>query len=336
MGAAHRELERWGYDDQFRSAFEALGAPELQPARVTVGYRRLYDLITEVGAVAAAGVAGRFKHTHEAEGALAFPAVGDWVGVDLSSPGSAVIQAVLPRRTAFVRKAAGRADEAQVVAANVDVVFLLSALDDDLNFRRIERYLSLAAQSGARPVVVLNKSDLYEGDREGLRAVVGDTPVHTISARSGDGVETLKTYFEGDRTVALLGSSGVGKSTLTNRLLGEDVQKTAAVRSDGRGRHVTTNRYLFRLPDGGLILDTPGMRELHVWEGERGVEDAFADIVELARHCRFRDCRHDREPGCAVRAAIDSGELSEDRLRAYRALQKEASSATWARTRRYR
>lgn len=278
--------------------------------------------------MAAARVAGRYKHAHEDAGALAFPAVGDWVAVDLSNRGTPIIREVLPRRTAFIRKAAGRADEAQVVAANVDWVFLVTSLNEDYNPRRMERYLAMAHESGAKPVLVLNKADLCDEVRAILAEVDGyrgETPVHVISAKPGAGVEELRRYFAGDATVALLGSSGVGKSTLTNRLLGDEVQKTRAIRADGKGRHTTTNRSLFRLASGGVILDTPGMRELHVWEGERGVEEAFADIVELAAYCKFRDCKHLREPGCAVRQAVEQGELPRERLNAYRKLVEEMS-----------
>ncbi|MEM6730865.1 MAG: ribosome small subunit-dependent GTPase A [Myxococcota bacterium] len=323
------ELSAWGYVPEWRSAFEALDKPSWLPARVTVGYRALYDLATQDGVVTAARVAGKFKHENEDAGPLAFPAVGDWVAVDLSHRGSPIIRALLPRRTAFIRKAAGRPDDAQVVAANVDAVFLVSSLNEDFNPRRIERYLAMAHESGAQPAIVLNKSDLVEDSAELLqevREVGGDTPVHVVSAKGGTGVEALLGYFEEDATVALLGSSGVGKSTLTNRLLGAEVQKTREIRADGKGRHTTTNRSLFRVPTGGLILDTPGMRELHVWEGERGVEEAFADILELAAQCRFRDCRHKNEPGCAVRAAVADGRLAAGRLEAYHKLVQETSS----------
>ncbi|MEL6546301.1 MAG: ribosome small subunit-dependent GTPase A, partial [Myxococcota bacterium] len=311
-----------------------------RPARVTVGYRALYDLASPIGSLQAARASGKFKHAHEDLGSAAFPAVGDWVAVDASHSRSPIIHALLPRRTAFLRKAAGRPDDAQVVAANVDVVFLVSSLNEDFNPRRIERYLAMAHESGASPVIVLNKADLREDAdalREELRDVKGDAPVHLVSAKGGDGVDALRPYFDGHSTVALLGSSGVGKSTLTNRLLGDQVQKTRSIRSDGKGRHTTTNRYLFQLPTGGLILDTPGMRELHVWEGERGVDEAFADIVELAQSCKFRDCTHRKEPGCAVRAAIERGELPASRLAAYHKLVQEiASNADDTKSRRGR
>ncbi len=326
------ELESWGFDAEFRAAFEALPTEGLEPARVTVGYRALYDLATAGGPVPAARVAGKYKHDHEDEGALAFPAVGDWVGVDLSNRGTPIIRALLPRRTAFIRKAAGRPDEAQVVAANVDWVFLVTSLNEDYNPRRMERYIAMAHESGAKPVIVLNKADLCD-DVDAIRAEVdgyrGDTPAHVISAKPGEGIEALRRYFEGQSTVALLGSSGVGKSTLTNRLMGDEVQKTRAIRADGKGRHTTTNRSLFQLPSGGLILDTPGMRELHVWEGERGVDEAFADIVELAAYCKFRDCKHQKEPGCAVQAAVREGEISSGRLVAYHKLIDEMETADY-------
>lgn len=326
-------MKSWGWDEQWQAAFDAQVTPRLTPARVTVGYRRLYDLATNQGIVTAARLAGKYKHEHEAEGPAAFPAVGDWVAVDLSNRGTPMVRDLLPRRTAFYRKAAGRADDAQVVAANVDTVFLVSALDIDFNPRRIERYLAMAHESGARPVIVLNKTDVCEdvdGALASLEAVRGEAPVLAIAAT--EGVDSLRGYFSGNETVALLGSSGVGKSTITNQLLGDTVQKTRTLGVDGKGRHTTTNRYLFQVPGGGLILDTPGMRALHVWEGHRGLEETFADIVDLANQCKFRDCTHRKEPGCAVRGVVRA-----ERLAAYHALRAEIESLDDAnRQRRYR
>ncbi|MEO1483184.1 MAG: ribosome small subunit-dependent GTPase A [Myxococcota bacterium] len=326
-------MESWGWDEDWNATYRGQVNEGLRPARVTVGYRRLYDLATAEGIVTAARLAGKYKHEHEAEGPAAFPAVGDWVAVDLSNRGTPMIRDLLPRRTAFYRKAAGRADDAQVVAANVDTVLLVSALDVDFNPRRIERYLAMAHESGARPVIVLNKTDVCDDVPAAvatLDLIRGDAPVHAISAKAD--VEGLRGYFSGNETVALLGSSGVGKSTITNRFLGDEVQKTRTLGVDGKGRHTTTNRYLFQVPGGGLILDTPGMRALHVWEGHRGLEEAFADIFELAHQCKFRDCTHRTEPGCAVRGAV-----SAERLAAYHTLRAEMESLEdESRQRRYR
>jgi ribosome biogenesis GTPase / thiamine phosphate phosphatase len=247
--------------------------------------------------------------------------VGDWVVVR-----DETIQAVLPRRSAFSRKVARAATEEQVLAANVDTVFLVTALNGDLNLRRLERYLALAWESGASPVLVLTKADLC-GDVGGALRAVGPVtigvPTHAISNLTGAGLDELEPHLAPARTVALLGSSGVGKSSLANRLLGEELQVTREIAVDGRGRHTTTSRQLVRLPGGALLVDTPGLRELQLWDADEGIHAAFADVDELAGDCRFSDCSHTREPGCAVHAAIDAGRLPLTRLQSYRRLQRE-------------
>jgi ribosome biogenesis GTPase len=237
-----------------------------------------------------------------------------------------VIHGVLPRRTSISRKAAWLATEEQVLAANIDVVFLVAGLDGDLNLRRLERYLATVWNSGADPVVVLSKADLCDdvaGAVAAVEAIAAGVPIHVASGLTGEGVDGLRAYTTRNRTVALLGSSGVGKSTLINHLRGEDVQAVAAVRSDGRGRHTTTTRELVRLPGGGLLLDTPGMRELQLWDVEEGFDTTFADIEELAGRCRFSDCGHNGEPGCAVEEALGNGTLDAQRYGSYRKLQRE-------------
>jgi len=275
-----------------------------------------------------AEMSGRLRH--EALSALDLPAVGDWVALRVE-PGAerGTIHAVLPRRTVFVRKAASnqhRGAVEQVVAANVDIVFVVSSLVDDLSARRLERYLVLAWESGARPVIVLTKADLCNDLAAALaevETVALGVPVHVVSNLTGEGLDELRPYFADNGTVAALGSSGVGKSSLINRLAGSDLQEVKEVRSDGRGRHTTTRRELIRVPGGGLFLDTPGMRELQLWEAEGGIEDAFEDVGALAGRCRFSDCAHLTEPGCAVLAAIESGSLDPERLESYRKLQRE-------------
>ena len=254
---------------------------------------------------------GRFRH--RALGPADYPAVGDWTAVKPGRGGGALIEAVLPRRSAFVRKAAGEITEAQVVAANVDTVFLVSGLDGDFNLRRIERYLTTAWTSGAAPVVVLNKADLRPDLESFVRAaaeVAAGVPVVAVSALTADGLAGIEPYLAPGRTVALLGSSGVGKSTLTNRLLGAERFRTAAMSdaASGRGRHTTSSRELVRLPGGALLIDTPGMRELQLWADDSGLDRTFEEIEKLAARCRFPDCRHEREPDCAVRAAVESGD----------------------------
>lgn len=274
-----------------------------------------------------AKVAGRLRHT--ARNGLDFPAVGDWVAAAIpSGPGQAVIQGVLPRFSKFSRKVAGGVTEEQVVAANVDTVFLVSALTQEFNPRRIERYLVMAWESGANPVIVLNKVDLspgFEVSLASLGALIAAVPVHAVSAVTGLGLPELSAYLAPGQTVALLGSSGVGKSSLINRLCAGACQTVQGVRIDDRGRHTTTMRQLLPVPSGGLILDTPGMRELQLWEGPAGLDMTFGEVSELAARCRFHDCRHHGEPDCAVRQALQDSTLARERFESYLKLQREAA-----------
>ena len=318
-----QELAALGWSPSRAEEFVPHAAAGCVPARVAAQHRGAYVVHGEDGE-RPAEVAGQFLHA--ALGAADLPAVGDWVAVrDVSGAAAATIHAVLPRRTSFSRKAAGEATE-QVVAANVDVVFLVGAFGPDLNVRRLERYLAAGWDSGADPVVVLNKSDLADdlaGETAEVEAVAFGVPVHAVSAANGTGLDGLAPYLDGNRTVALLGSSGVGKSSLVNRLVGSERQDVAALRADGRGRHTTTHRELIPLPGGGLVLDTPGMREIGLWEASDGVDRTFADVTELAAACRFRNCAHDGEPGCAVLAAVQEGRLPAERLESYRKLLRE-------------
>jgi ribosome biogenesis GTPase len=319
-------LTALGWGEPFATAFASLldeAGEALVPARV-VGQQGSYRVATGKAELPAEP-AGRLRRE---PGGL--PAVGDWVALEPPSAlgSSARIRAVLPRRSRFSRKVPGEKTAEQVVAANLDTVLLVSGLDGDWNPRRIERYLAAAWTSGASPVVVLNKADRAD-DPEALELETAEValgvPVHRVSARTGEGVLALAVYFPEGATVGLLGSSGVGKSTLVNRILGGEVQKTGEVREgDDRGRHTTTRRELFRTPWGGLVLDTPGLRELQLWDAEEGIEAAFADVEALAQGCRFRDCRHQGEPGCAVVAAAEEGALAPERLDSYRKLQREA------------
>lgn len=315
-------LDGLGWDEGWEAAFAAFAARGLVPGRVIAQHRGGYAVSTAEGDVLAD--APRSLRSDR----LNRPAVGDWVAAELRADGKATVRAVLPRRSVFVRKAAGDALREQVVSANVDVVLVVTSLDDDLSARRLERYLAVALESGSRPAIVISKVDL-EGDRERAQALVAGvagasaTPVHLLSSRSGEGLDEIRAYLAPGRTVALLGSSGVGKSTLLNVLLGAEVQRTAEVRADGKGRHTTTTRELFRIPDAGVVLDTPGMRELQLWESEVGLDEAFADIVELTGACRFPDCRHVGEPGCAVLAAVEAGTLTAERVEGFRHLRDE-------------
>ena len=301
-------------------AWEALRSinpfAELEPARVALQHRGGYVLYGRSGEQQAT-ISGRLRH--EARGVGELPAVGDWV-----LAGDGVIQAVLPRRTSFSRKAV-LAFEEQVAAANADVVFVVAALSGSPNLRSLERYLTVAYESGAEPAVILTKADLCADVGvavEAVRAIAPATPVHAVSVPAGLGLAVFDGYCRPGRTVVFLGPSGVGKTTLLNALEGGD-RPTAAIRDDGRGRHTTTHRELVIVEGRGMILDTPGMRELQLWAADAGLAAVFSDIEALARTCRFGDCSHEAEPGCAVRSAIETGALAAERFASYRKLERE-------------
>ncbi len=317
-------LERYGWSDTLQSQFESLAAPGLEPARVLVQQRGHYRLATAAGECSAT-LAGKFAHD-AADGG--YPVTGDWVAVCArQGDGTAIVRAVLPRRTTFTRREAGPgAPRGQVVAANVDVALLVASLNADLSLRRIERYLAAAWESGAEPVIVLTKADMCAdaaARKAEVEAIAFGVPVHAISSLTGEGIAELRAHLAPGRTAVLLGSSGVGKSTLVNALAGTQIMLTREIRDDDTGRHTTTHRELILLPDGALILDTPGMREFGLWDAGAGVSATFADLEALFAQCRFDDCRHRHEPGCAVRAALESGELEPSRWESYGKLQKE-------------
>jgi ribosome biogenesis GTPase len=319
------DLKDYGWDEELAAQFEDYAERGFLPARVVRQARDRSTLVTPFGELPGE-MSGKFRH--RAKDQTDFPVVGDWVAFEPAGDDLALIQAVLPRRSAFARKAAGQAVESQVAAANIDTVFLVSGLDGDFNLRRIERYLTTAWASGAEPVIVLNKSDLRPdiGDVIAeVKTIAPGVPVVAVSALSAGRWAGLEPFLLPRKTVALLGSSGVGKSTLINCLLGEERFPTAAMSDSeaGRGRHTTTARELVRLPGGVLLIDTPGMRELQLWSDEEDLERTFEDIDRLAARCRFPDCRHEREPGCAVQAAVQDGSLDRRRLDSYHKLRRE-------------
>jgi ribosome biogenesis GTPase len=323
---AHVLLEQLGWDSYFEAMWNALKREAAEvPARVVSQQRSLWRIAGQFGECWATP-SGKLRESGDLDGG--WPAVGDWVSAQATiTDDRATLQAVLQRRSQFVRKMAGKRVAQQVIAANVDTAFLVAALDGDFNLRRLERYLSQCWESGASPVIVLNKAD--ECDAVAARvadveSVAQGVPVLPMSAQTGNGIVAMDAFLTPGRTVVLLGSSGVGKSTIVNRLLGHDSRATQPVReSDSRGRHTTTARELLRLPAGALVIDTPGLRELQLWDAADGVAESFADIEELASECRFRDCRHNSEPGCAVLAAIASGALDRGRWESRRKLERE-------------
>lgn len=320
-------LEVFGWSQFLANSLDHQWQDGYTIGRVALEYKNTYRLYTEQGELSAE-VIGKLRY--QATGRQDFPAVGDWVVIRLTNEGNyAVIHAILPRKSQFSRKTVGAKTEVQIIATNIDTVFLVSGLDRDFNLRRIERYLLLVWESGANPVIVLNKADLCEDvatKRETVEAIAFGVPVIVLSAVNHQGLEALTPYLQPGQTVALLGSSGVGKSTLVNQLIGQAVQAVGDVRSgDRKGRHTTTHRQLILLPSGGLLIDTPGMRELQIWADEDSLADTFTDIETIAQDCRFRDCQHQDEPGCAVQQALEDGTLDERRFLNYQKLQKELS-----------
>ncbi|MGN0652209.1 MAG: ribosome small subunit-dependent GTPase A [Gemmiger sp.] len=314
---------------QIPPRYEALAAQyeELTACRIVLQEKSQYRLISPGGEQPAV-VSGKYQY--EAASPSDYPAVGDYVMADLNDGGIAVIHHLLPRTSVFLRKAAGSARQEQVVAANVDTLFLCMSLNNDFNLRRLERYLSVAWDSGSTPVIVLTKSDLCEdipAKLSQVESVAFGVDILVTTAMEKDGYEKVLAYVKPGRTVAFIGSSGVGKSTLINRLIGQDTLATNGLRNDDKGRHTTTHRELIFLPGGGMVIDTPGMRELGMWDSTGGVEQTFRDIEALAAQCRFSNCSHQTEPGCAVRAALESGELTAERFASYQKLLQENAYA---------
>lgn len=327
------KLEDLGWDSFFQQHFEESQSDGCIPARIAEEHKNGYYVFSTEGKLTAK-VSGRLRYLTQDFGN--FPAVGDWVAIEAHpEEEKATIHALLPRKSKFSRKAVlsggtpktGGKTEEQVLASNIDTVFLVSGLDGDFNLRRIERYVTIAWDSGATPVILLNKTDLCDDVDTKVRDVEASligVPILPISATKKEGFGLLRKYLGLGKTVAFLGSSGVGKSTIINTLLGYERQKTVAVREyDNKGVHTTTHREMILLPDGGLVIDTPGMREIQMWTDTEGITRTFKDIEELAEQCRFNDCLHGDEPGCAIQKAIDNGDLDAKRLQSYLKLQRE-------------
>lgn len=317
-------LYSYGLTDRFEQ--EATQYNDLFLARVTEQHRDLYQVISEQGEMSAS-VSGKF--TYQADGQLSFPAVGDWVMIDRvdDKGGNGIIHHILRRKSMLARQAAGTANIGQAIATNIDTIFICMSLNADFNLRRVERYLTMAWESMATPVIVLTKSDLcddLEQKQSDIASVSVGVDVLVCSSENGDGYDAIASYIEHGKTIAFVGSSGVGKSTLINRLMGQEVLATKAIRADdAKGRHTTTHRQLLLLPKGGVVIDTPGMRELQIYTGN--VSKTFEDVEAIAACCKFSNCTHTAEPGCAIREAIAEGALSEKRFESYEKMQRELS-----------
>jgi ribosome biogenesis GTPase len=324
LKAVNDFLADYGWNERMDASFRQLQEPTWTPARVTAVHRDLMVVQAETGSLQAR-LAGRFRL--DLTESAAAPTVGDWVAIEARpEEGAATVQAVLPRLSCLMRKEAGARTQAQALAANVDTAFLVSSLNQEFNPRRLERFLTLVYDGGASPVLLLNKVDLCE-EAEAWRlraeAMAPGVPVHVLSALEGTGVAEIVSYCVRGRTLVLLGSSGVGKSTLANRLLGREALRVKAIREDdARGRHTTAHRQLLCLEEGGVLIDTPGLREVGLW-GSEGMGETFRDVESLGAACRFRDCRHEDEPGCAVVEAVDAGTLDAGRYASYRKLRRE-------------
>lgn len=318
--ASREKLRAVGFSSYFEKQYTSLDNASLIPARIAIEHKDRYVIYTADGEYSAE-LSGKLRFSSEDR-----PSVGDWVAVQLDRD-LAIVHHIFNRKTKFSRIAPGTTSDEQIIAANIDTVFIVVGLDQNFNLRRTERFLVLTRESGADPVIVLNKADLAEQPEEMIEqiaSIAGNSPVISVSALTGQNIERLKAYISDGQTIALLGSSGVGKSSIINAMLGSELLAVSHVsESNTKGRHTTTHRELIQLPEGGLIMDTPGMRELQLYSGEESLDESFADITEIATNCHFRDCTHGTEPGCAIQEALLNGELDYGRWKSYRKLQRE-------------
>jgi ribosome biogenesis GTPase len=318
-------LKALGWNDFFQKEFESVLEPGLTVGRIAIENKQQYLIYTQQGELRGE-VSG--KLLYEAMSSADLPKVGDWVVISaMEAEGKAIIHSILPRKSKFSRKVVGKKTDEQITAANIDIVFIVQGLDSNFNLRRLERYLVMAYESGARLVIILNKTDLcgdYETKIAKVEQIAFDVPILGMSAKTGYGIEKMREFIKEGLTFAFIGSSGVGKSTIINKLLGQEILKIREVRQkDSKGRHTTAKREMIVLPQGGVLIDTPGMREMQLWSASEGLRGTFADIEELAEKCRFSDCSHTQEKGCAVLAAVGAGEISEERYNSYMKLQRE-------------
>jgi len=331
-------LDELGWDNFFEEHFSSFHKKGLMPGRIVSEEKTFFLLYSESGEYKAK-LSGRLRFNAKSRSDL--PVVGDWVAVSGDS-GKMVIRGILPRKSKFSRKVASNLElvtEEQVISTNIDTVFIVSGMDADFNINRIMRYLTIVAESGACPVIILNKKDLCahpEYLRDEVRKKVPDVPLHTISALKKEGLEPLNQYLVRGKTVTLIGSSGVGKSTLVNRIIGKERQAVGEVREDGKGRHITAKRELIFIPGGGLFIDNPGMRSVSLWGEKESADETFEDIAELSRQCKFKDCTHRTEPGCAIKKALDEGTLDEERFKNFLKLKRELAVLSVKRSQRAR
>jgi ribosome biogenesis GTPase / thiamine phosphate phosphatase len=332
-------LENLGWSDFYQKNYDEIKSkydPNIIPARVSIEYLSSYKLYSEQGELSGM-LAGKFHY--QSQGHKDFPVVGDWVLVKpVLNEEKAIIQHILPRKTKFSRKEAGQKTDEQIIAANIDLIFLMSSMNIEFNPNRIQRYLALIFESGAEPVILLNKSDLAEDKNYfvgKVKEINSDIPVYCISSIYHEGIEDLKKYFSENTTSAVIGSSGVGKSTFINELLGENYSATQEISLyKDRGIHTTAHRELIILPSGGLIIDTPGMREVQLWEAGEGISEVYSDLEELSLECKFSDCKHESEPGCAIQKAIEEGIITEERLKSFKKLERELNRLEMNRNKR--